>query len=101
MSGSPLNRSSKRGSTTSAKRTTRQRLAAAISVDLGAGGLHHRLPRRELGLHEVREFLRRTADHLAAVLADRISHARILQRLVDLGVELGDDRRGRAGGRED
>src|SRR4051794_16809810 len=66
------------------------------SIDLDIGGLADRLPFFEIRSDEGAELLRRAGIGDRAELGDRILHLRSLEAFVDRGVELVDDRRGRA-----
>src|SRR3569832_2834461 len=61
------------------------------SLDREIGGANDLLPLRRLGGEELAEVGRRAGDRNAAEVAELLEHARILERLVDLVVELVDN----------
>src|ERR1700735_808885 len=57
------------------------------SLQLKSGVLDDLAPERDLRLDHLAELLRRTAGGLRADLRQRVGHLRLLERLVDRGVE--------------
>src|SRR5512145_3484296 len=63
--------------------------------------VYHACPAGELAPEEFAQPLRRPACDGHSLLFDRAAHGGVVEQQVELGVDLRNDRRGGAGGRED
>src|SRR4051794_26243849 len=70
-----------------------------VLVQLGTRTLDHVLPFRQIALDRLAEFFRRTAGRLVADHSEALLERRRLDRTIDRGVELLDDRLRQSRGR--